>query len=278
MLLNYDRPVLDAAAVERRTKAYQNALRFYRQFVQAGGRIVTGSDAPNNCAPGLCVHHELEIFEEIGLAPQQMIQAVTKWPAELMQAASDLGTIEPGKLADIIVVNGDPLSDIRNLQEIEWVVFDGKVQDRAFHSWYRTPFLSNVSRSGNPVVEALPWVVALKQTTFREGEGRAADPATVPPPGIETISPYIVREGDPTLTLVIKGFNFFRRSQVYLDNTPVPVERVSATELRATIDESFLRKAGRFGIVVKNPGPLRDNEGWGDGTSNKAHLLVDFRY
>jgi hypothetical protein len=203
---------------------------------------------------------------------------VTKWPAETLQVAKDLGTIEAGKLADIVVVNADPLADIRNLRKIEWVIFDGKVQERAFHPWYRTPFLSNVSRSGNPVVEALPWVVALKQATFQEGEGRAADPPTIPPPGIEAISPYIVTEGDTTLTLVIKGFNFFRRSQVYLGNTPIPSERVSPTELRSTIDESFLRKAGRFAIVVKNTGPLRDNEGWGDGTSNKAHLLVDFRY
>jgi len=278
MLLNYDRPALDAAAAERRAKAYQNALRFFRQFVQAGGRILTGSDAPNNCTPGLCVHHELEIFEEVGLTPQQMIQSVTKWPAELLRVANDLGTLEAGKLADIVIVSADPLSDIRNLRKIEWVIFGGKVQDRAFHSWYRTPFLSNVSRSGNPVVEALPWVVALKQTTFQEGEGRAADPPTLPPPGIETISPYIATEGDPTLALVIKGFNFFRRSQVYFNGVPVPSERVSGTELRAIIDEAFLRKAGRFDITVRNPGPLRDNEGWGDGISNRAHLLVDFKY
>jgi hypothetical protein len=203
---------------------------------------------------------------------------VTKWPAELLRVGNDLGTIEAGKLADLVVVNADPLSDIRNLRKIEWVIFDGKVQDLAIHPWYRTPFLSNVSRSGNPVVEALPWAVALKQATFQEGEGRAADPTTIPPPGIETISPYVVTEGDPTLTLTIKGFNFFRRSQVYLDGVPVPSERVSATELRVIIDESLLRKAGRFGLVVKNTGPLRDNEGWGDGTSNKAHLLVDFKY
>jgi len=278
LLLNYERAEPAPDVRELRSNAYRNALRFYRQFVEAGGRILAGSDAPNNCAPGLCVHHELEIFEEAGLTPHQMIQAVTKWPAEALRVQNELGTIEEGKLADLVIVNEDPLQDIRNLRKIDAVIFDGRLQDRTFHSWYRTPFLSNVSRSGNPVVEALPWVVALQEATEGGGGGRGGDPPTVPPPGIETISPYIVTEGDPTLTLVIQGFNFFHRSQVYFDGLPVSAERVSGTELRVTIDESLLRRAGRFGIVVKNPGPLRDNEGWGDGTSNRAHLLVDFRY
>ena len=277
MMLNYIRPDREPAVRERRNKAYQNALRFLRQLVQAGGRVLAGGDAPNNCTPGLCIHHELEIFEEAGFTPIQMIQSVTKWPAEALRVQDNLGTIEAGKLADVVIVNEDPLQDIRNLQKIEWVIFDGKVQDRTYHSWYRTPFLASTGPSGNPVVEGLVWVVSLKQETFRGERRGGADPVRVPPPGIETISPYIVTEGSPTLTLLIKGFNFFNRSRVYFDNIPVPFKRASPTELQVTVEESLLRRAGRFDIVVKNPGPLAVQE-WGDGTSNTGHLIVNFKY
>ena len=56
----------------------------------------------------------------------------------------------------------------------------------------------------------------------------------------------------------------------------VPYTRVSATELQVLLDENLLRRAGRFDIVVKNPDPAAPL--WGDGTSNKAHLLVNFKY
>lgn len=54
-------------------------------------------------------------------------------------------------------------------------------------------------------------MVALKQTALHTGE---EEPIRLPPPGIETLSPIMVTEGSPPLTLTIRGFNFFRRSQV----------------------------------------------------------------
>jgi hypothetical protein len=276
VLMNYLPQDLKDDVRERRRIGYQNALRFYRQFVQAGGRVLPGGNAPNNCAPGLCLHQELEIYEEAGLTPMQMIQSATKWPAETVRASDSLGTIEVGKLADLVIVNEDPLMDIRNLRKIDQVIFDGKKVDRKFHSWYQTPFLGSTGGGGNPVVESLPWIATLRQAVFRPRQG-GRDPLQLPPPGIETISPYIVTQGSPTITLTIKGFNFFARSQVFFDNVPIPFKRVSITELQATIDENLLRRVGRFAITVKNPEPLEIPEA-GDGTSNRANILVDFRY
>jgi hypothetical protein len=273
MLANYIRPNLEPAVLERRRMGYQNALRFYRQFVRAGGRVLAGCDGASNCAPGLAVHQELDVYAEAGLTPMQLIQTVTKWPAEAVRAQDRLGTIEVGKIADVLIVNQDPLQDIKNLQDIESVIFDGKVVDRTYHSWYRTPFRAT-GPDGNPVVEGLAWAAALKQATFREARD-GPDAVRVSAPGIETISPYLVTEGDPTLTLTVKGFNFFRRSRVFFDHIPVPFRRVSLTELQVTIDESLLRSAGRFEIIVKNPPPL-DEPLWGD-TSNPANLLVKFK-
>jgi hypothetical protein len=87
----------------------------------------------------------------------------------------------------------------------------------------------------------------------------------------------MISEGSPTTVVTLKGFNFVRRSRVYFDGQPVPYRRVSATELQLTLDENLLKRAGRFDIVVTNPEPL-NNPQWGNGASNKAHLLVPFAF
>jgi len=205
---------------------------------------------------------------------------VTKWPAQSFKAADKVGTIEVGKLADVIIVNADPLQNIRNLMQISSVIFDGKVQELTYHASYRTPFLGGSGLDGNSVVEDLPWVVAMKAGTSGAQEGGAGpDQVRVGPPGILGLSPYIVTEGSPTVTLTIKGANFVNRSQVFFDNNVVPSRRVSATELQVTLDANLLRRVGRYDVYVKTPGPLI-NPIWHarDGVSNMAHFLVNFKY
>ena len=85
-----------------------------------------------------------------------------------------------------------------------------------------------------------------------------------------------MREGAPSLRLKITGFNFFDRSQAFFDGHPVPFDLKSITEMDLLIDETFLRRPGRFSIVVKNPPPPANNV-WGDGTSNTAWLLVSYK-
>ena len=279
ILLNYRQRNWDRSVWERKLKGYQNGLRFHRQLVQAGGKVLVGSDAGSNSTPGLGVHHEMEILvDEGGFTPMQAIQGATRWVAETFRILDRLGTIEPGKLADLMIVNEDPLQNISNLQKIEWVIQDGRIVDRGYHPWFSSPF-SAMGPVGAPVVEGLAWAVAAKQTTlFKEGgEDGEAEPARLPPPGIESIAPFLVTEGSPTISLTVKGFNFFSRSVVYLDGEPVPSRRVSGTELQVTVDDSFLRRPHRYSVVVKNLGP-RANPEWGDNTSNKANLQVDFKY
>ena len=69
----------------------------------------------------------MQIFAEAGITPMQIIQGSTKWPAELVRKQDKLGTVETGKLADVIIVSEDPLQDIKNLDKIDTVIFDGKV-------------------------------------------------------------------------------------------------------------------------------------------------------
>lgn len=74
-----------------------------------------------------------------------------------------------------------------------------------------------------------------------------------PQPAIESISPLMVTEGDPTTTVTLKGFNFVRRSQVLFKRVPVPYKAVSGSELLAEVDASLLREPGWHEFVVRNP-------------------------
>jgi imidazolonepropionase-like amidohydrolase len=278
-------PPLEPAVMERRRQGYLNMMRFHKMYVDAGGTVTAAGNTNVTKAAGLVLHQELEVFVEGGFTPMQAIQAATKWPAETFHMLDRLGTIEAGKLADLLIVNADPLQDIHNTQKIDSIVFNGKVIDRTYHPWPSDPFMDIGNYSwGNPPVESLDWVLALKKMTPPSGLGGAGvrtdgipNPAVSPKPGIETISPTVVTEGDPTTTLVIKGFNFVRRMQVFFNGRSVPYRHVSPTELDVTLDETLLRTPGKFDIVIKSPEPIATPE-WGSGTSNTAHLLVNFKY
>jgi hypothetical protein len=107
------------------------------------------------------------------------------------------------------------------------------------------------------------------------------DPANSPQPAIESINPFIVAPDAAGVTVTVKGINFVRRSAVLFKGKPVPSKTVSATEIQVTLDAAALGTAGRFDLLVKNPDPIDPffKEGmWGSGTSNAAHLTVNFKY
>ncbi len=93
---------------------------------RAGVRITTGTDAP--LVPyGLSLQNELYLLVKAGLTPFQALQTATVTTAALLNASSDLGTIEPGKLADMVVVDGDPLTNIMNARKVRRVIKNGEV-------------------------------------------------------------------------------------------------------------------------------------------------------
>ena len=81
--------------------------------------------------PGLALHEELVRLVEAGLTPVEALQAATLNPARVLKMADSLGTIEPGKLADLVLLDANPLEDIRNTQKIRAVVADGRLYRRA---------------------------------------------------------------------------------------------------------------------------------------------------
>lgn len=101
-----------------------NVRRAHAQGVQ----IALGSDA------GVVPHgknaRELEWYVEIGMTPNEALRAATLVPARLIKHDADLGSIEAGKIADIIAVSGNPLEDISIMKTVEFVMTAGKVQKR----------------------------------------------------------------------------------------------------------------------------------------------------
>jgi len=107
--------------------AQTNAL----QLMRAGVLVAAGTDAPYPGDPlGEGIHRELELLVEAGFTPLEAITAATKNAALFMNAAAEWGTVEAGKTADVLVINGRPDLSIGDTRKIEAVIKAGIVIDR----------------------------------------------------------------------------------------------------------------------------------------------------
>jgi len=99
---------------------------------RAGVPLLVGTDTPEPFVPpGSSLHGELELLVASGLSPADVLSAATWQNARAMNQQDRLGTVEPGKLADLVILNADPTSDIRNTRQIFAVVRGGLVCDLA---------------------------------------------------------------------------------------------------------------------------------------------------
>jgi imidazolonepropionase-like amidohydrolase len=98
----------------------------------AGVPILAGTDLHNPYIyPGFSLHDELELLVESGLPPLAALRAATLNPALYFGATDSLGTVAPGRLADLVLLDADPLADLRNTRKIQAVVLAGRLLDRA---------------------------------------------------------------------------------------------------------------------------------------------------
>jgi imidazolonepropionase-like amidohydrolase len=95
---------------------------------RAGVPVVAGTDV---VVPGHSLHRELELYVDAGMKPIEAIQAATIVPARAMGLDHDVGTVEVGRRADLIVVDGDPLREIREIRNVRWVIANGRLFDTA---------------------------------------------------------------------------------------------------------------------------------------------------
>ena len=113
---------------ELREKMFQKQLAVIGMLHRAGIPIVAGTD---QTVPGYSLHRELELYVQAGFTPMEAIQAATIVPARVMGFDKELGTVQPGKRADLIVVNGDPLERIQNTRNVEYVITNGVMYNAA---------------------------------------------------------------------------------------------------------------------------------------------------
>jgi imidazolonepropionase-like amidohydrolase len=131
----------ESATPEKRSElmsGYKMVQEFARKFAAAGGKIHSGSD-PNHVVPAYGVHAELEMLVEAGLSPLQAIQTATLNVAQAWRKEKDYGSVEKGKVADLVIVRGNPLQNISDTQNVEMVFMDGKVVDTSYHPDYKNP-------------------------------------------------------------------------------------------------------------------------------------------
>jgi imidazolonepropionase-like amidohydrolase len=100
---------------------------------RAGLKLMAGTDANGpfpSLIPGISLHEELRLFVEAGYTPVEALRAATLAPAQFLGREKEFGTVERGKIADVVLLDADPLADIRNTQRIQAVMLNGRLLDR----------------------------------------------------------------------------------------------------------------------------------------------------
>ncbi|SFS03620.1 Imidazolonepropionase [Dyella sp. OK004] len=109
-------------------KRYQYMLATLRELHKQGLTIVAGTDQD---IPGYSLHRELEIYVQTGFTPMEALQAATIVPARVLKLDKELGTLEVGKRADMLLLDANPLADIRNTRRIAKTISGGTMYDPA---------------------------------------------------------------------------------------------------------------------------------------------------
>jgi hypothetical protein len=120
---------LDADSARRLLAVYQDLLR---RMDRRGVRILAGTDTPYPyCVPGFALHEELALLVEAGLSPAAALRTATWNPAEFLHVSQNYGSLEPGKVADLVVLDANPLIAIANTRRIQAVVRRGRLIEAA---------------------------------------------------------------------------------------------------------------------------------------------------
>jgi imidazolonepropionase-like amidohydrolase len=124
---------MDTDPLPVRKRFVQMELEMTLAMFQAGVPFMAGTDtaAGIHIFPGFSLHQELELFVKAGLTPLQALQTATLNPAKFLGRSSQLGTVEKGKLADLVLLDANPLEDIGNTRKIRAVVLAGHYFSRA---------------------------------------------------------------------------------------------------------------------------------------------------
>jgi hypothetical protein len=222
--------------LEQTKIGYAKANEFIRRFVQAGGILKEGSDSPRGMA-GLLMHEGMTMDVEAGAPPMKVIQAATINVAKTFRKDKDYGSVEPGKVADLSIVEGNPLQDMWATTNVKMVVTNGKLVDIGFHKYV------------NPIPEFNSWQQLSEHID---------------------VSPAMVTQATGPTVLKVRGRGFWPFHQVLLNGKELETQFVSRNELDAVVPADAIPDAGMYKVTVKSRGePIAE--------SNPAPLVVRFK-
>ena len=223
-------------------QGFLNAMKVVKAFSDAGGKIYAGTDSANMSVPGISLHQELELLVAAGLSPLKALQAATITPAELMRMEERLGAVEVGKTGDLVILEANPLEDIRNTRRIWRIVSRGKVFDGTYDPDYRNP---------------IPRVTPFASSHF------------FPPPRVRFVTPRKLDLDSPGETISVHGSGFTPYSFVVWEGEKLETEYLSEMELKATIPAALLGEIGTFSLLVENP-----DFAWGSAEARGADDIL----
>jgi len=169
----------------------------------------------------------MQMLADAGVPPMEVIRSATIYGAELVRKERELGTVEPGKLADLVVLSKNPLEDMANTRALETVILDGKIVDTAFHPDYKLP---------------MPSPGILKQVLESQIRQR-----------IDNVEPHeYIAGGKSDLEVELTG-KFFPTAKAFFREKEVKAQFVSPRTVRLTIPASMLQEPGTHWIQLSTP-------------------------
>ncbi|MBI3939190.1 MAG: amidohydrolase family protein [Acidobacteria bacterium] len=226
-------------------QGYTNSLRLVKMFADAGGKLYSGTDSTHMCPGGLSLHQELELLADAGVSPLQVLQSATIHSAELMRMQESLGTLETGKRADVLILDGNPLQDIRNTRKIFRVISRGRVLDGQYHADFENPVPNKMHEETSHLF---------------------------PSPRIRVASPDVFQEAAPGVVLTVKGTGMIPYSFIRFNGRRLKTEFIDVFQLQAQIPSNLLQP-GTHSVTVENP-----DFAWGTtyapGATDLSHLGI----
>jgi imidazolonepropionase-like amidohydrolase len=133
----------DPESLKPRLDVHEKNIELVRMMHKAGVPIMAGSDFSDwALVPGVDLHNELALLVEAGFSPMEALQAATINPAKFLGKTDTFGTIQVGRVADLILLSANPLEDISHTRKIDAVVLGGNfyplaaIRAQSFTSWY----------------------------------------------------------------------------------------------------------------------------------------------
>jgi imidazolonepropionase-like amidohydrolase len=126
----------EESGVDRKSarQADQRDLEIVGELRRAGVRILAGTDTASSnpyTFPGFSLHDQLALLVQAGLTPMEALQTATVEAARFLSRENEIGTVQPDRQADLVLLDADPLADIHNTRKINAVVVGGRLLDRA---------------------------------------------------------------------------------------------------------------------------------------------------